>query len=241
MIWCAVFFAAMAAGTIQSMTGFGAAVTMMLVIPHFFGLVQAPGLVTTISLGLCTTLLWKFRRHVEWSSALPVTAAYVVFSTVAIRMVGSVDLKTLSVAFSVFLILLSLYFFFGQSRTALRPNLATALVCGSAAGVTGGLFSIGGPLVVLYFLPAAKSKEGYVANLQFLFTVTNLTGLYVRVSEGIYTFDLLPYTLVGIVGITLGKLLGLRVLDKLDIDRMRRIVYAFVGISGVVNLVSNLL
>ena len=65
--------------------------------------------------------------------------------------------------------------------------------------------------------------------------------MYVRVSEGIYTFDLLPYTLVGIVGITLGKLLGLRVLDKLDIDRMRRIVYAFVGISGVVNLVSNLL
>lgn len=241
MVWIAVFLAAAAAGTIQSITGFGAAVMMMLVVPHFFDMVRAPGLVSTICLGLGVALLWRFRKHVEWKVTLPVAAAYVVLSTLAIRMVGAVDLKVLAIAFSIFLILLSLYYQFGESRVTLKPNLTTALVCGTAAGITGGLFGIGGPLVVLYFLPAAKTKESYVANLQLLFTITNLSGLAARVWTGIYTIDLLPMTLVGVLGINLGKMAGLRVLDKLDIDRMRRIVYVFVGIAGVVNLVSNLL
>lgn len=241
MVWIAVFLAAAAAGAIQSVTGFGAAVMMMLVVPHFFDMVRAPGLVSTICLGLGVALLWRFRKHVEWKVTLPVAAAYVLFSTLAIRMVGAVDLKALSVVFSIFLILLSLYYRFGEGRLTLRPTLTTALACGTAAGITGGLFGIGGPLVVLYFLPAARSKESYVANLQLLFTITNISGLAARVWTGIYTADLIPMTLLGVVGINLGKMVGLRVLDKLDIDRMRRIVYAFVGVAGAVNLVSNLL
>lgn len=240
MIWAAVFLSAAVAGLIQSVTGFGAAVMMMLVVPYFFDMIRAPALVSTVALGLSVVLAWRFRRYVEWKLTLPVAAVYILFSTAAISLLGSLDLNGLTIAFAVFLILLSLYYQFFAKSVAIRPTIASALVCGAVAGVCGGLFSIGGPISALYFLPAAKSKEHYIANLQMLFAITNSVNLVVRAVRGIYTLDLVPLTVLGILGVNLGKIAGLRVLDRLDIDKMKQIVYIFIGVSGVLTLVSHL-
>lgn len=240
MIWAVVFLAAAGAGLIQSVTGFGAAVMMMLVLPYFFDMIRSPALSSSISLGLSAVLVWRFRKYVDWKLTLPVALAYVTLSTAAISVVGKLDLDMLTIVFALLLILLSLYYLFFSGSFSIRPTPVSALVCGAAAGVCGGLFSIGGPVAVLYFLPAARSKESYVANLQLLFCITNLTNLFVRISKGIYTWELVPLTLVGVLGINLGKIAGLRVLDRLDIAGMRKLVYLFIGVSGVLTLVTHL-
>ena len=74
MIWAAVFLSAAVAGLIQSVTGFGAAVMMMLVVPYFLDMIRAPALVSTVALGLSVVLAWRFRRYVEWKLTLPVAA-----------------------------------------------------------------------------------------------------------------------------------------------------------------------
>ena len=47
---------------------------------------------------------------------------------------------------------------------------------------------------------------------------------------------LLPAVFLGFAGITVGKLVGLRILDKINPGRIKKLVYAFVGISGVLSL-----
>jgi len=54
---------------------------------------------------------------------------------------------------------------------------------------------------------------------------------------GIYTVDLLLMTLVGVACIMVGKNLGLRLLDKLNPGNIQKIVYAFVGVSGLINVI----
>ena len=123
----------------------------------------------------------------------------------------------------------------GHSLRYLPISAAFAL----AAGVCGGLFSIGGPLLSIYFLAMFPSKRSYLANLQTLFVFTNLINTATRIYCGIYTWALVPLTLVGIVGVNVGKGIGLRILDRIDIRWMKRMVYIFIGISGVLTLIDH--
>ena len=58
-----------------------------------------------------------------------------------------------------------------------------------------------------------------------------------RIANGIFTVDLLPAVFLGFAGITVGKLVGLRILDKINPGRIKKLVYAFVGISGILSLI----
>ena len=61
--YAVVAAAAVGAGIIQSVTGFGAGIFLMLFIPYFFDMIAAPALSSAICLGLSVSLSWKFRRQ----------------------------------------------------------------------------------------------------------------------------------------------------------------------------------
>ena len=56
MVYLAVALSAALGGFVQSITGFGAAVVMMTILPYFFTMVVAPSVSTSICLGLTVTL-----------------------------------------------------------------------------------------------------------------------------------------------------------------------------------------
>lgn len=237
ILWLAIGGSAVLAGLIQSMTGFGAAVTMMLVVPRFFSMLQAPALTTAICMGLSAMLVWRFRTLVDLKFTLPLIVVYSLASMGTIQLAVGLDLKVLSVAFGVFLVGLSIYNLALAKSVALPATPAVGMTCALAAGVASGLFGTGGPIMAAYFLGAMKEKESYVANLQFVFMVTNFINWIVRVQKGIYTWNLLPLTVLGFVGINVGKVLGLKILDRIDLPLMQKIVYLFIGLSGVLTVV----
>ena len=59
MTWLIVALTAAAAGTVQTVTGFGAAVVLMLVLPHLFGVVTASALSMSICIALTASLAWN--------------------------------------------------------------------------------------------------------------------------------------------------------------------------------------
>ena len=128
----------------------------------------------------------------------------------------------LSLMFGIFLILVALYSLFASNRIAVSSSRKTAVICAAISGITSGLFGIGGPLMALYFIGISKSKEAYIGNIQFLFAVTNVFNFITRISKGLYTINLLPLTLVGFVGIFFGKRIGLKILDRLRVDAVKK-------------------
>ena len=62
----------------------------------------------------------------------------------------------------------------------------------------------------------------------------------IRMQKGFYTLEFLPVTIIGIIGITVGKMLGVKILEKINVELMRKLVYALVGISGVMTLFEHL-
>lgn len=240
MMYAIITLASVVSGIIQSVTGFGSAVFLMLIVPYFFNMVASSAISSSITLGLSGTLAWKFRSQIQWRLCLLPTAIYMVCSVAVISVIRGLDLRLLSIAFGVFLMLLAVYFFAVAKRLSFQPNWKSACICSAISGVTSGLFGIGGPLMAAFFVLSSQDKKNYIANTQFLFAATGLVNLITRIARGIYTMDLIPVTLLGLAGITLGKLIGLRILDRLNLDMMKKGVYAFVGISGLITVLQQL-
>lgn len=240
MVWIVVGLISGVAGFVQTVTGFGAVVLMMLVLPFFFSIVDASTLSLTIVLVFCAVLCWQHRQQIEFRTVLPPTLAYTVINFLVLQVVDQVDAHGLGLVFAGFLILLSLYDLLAAKRVCVTPRPAVGIACGAFSGMTAAFFAIGGPPMAIYFLAATKDHCSYVACMQFMFVVTTITGLLGRIASGLYQISFLPYAVLGTVGMLVGMRLGKMVSDRLDAERMRRLAYLFVGVSGVIFLLQNL-
>ena len=243
MIWLVVILTAAAAGVVQTVTGFGSVVTMMLVFPLLFdtNMIDAPALAIVINQPFCMALFWRCRKHLRLSLALVPTVLYCAASLVTMRFVEVLPTQSLLVALGVLLMALSLYFLLVARRVKLSPRPVTGAVCGGLAGASAGVFAIGGPPMALYFVNACGSPEEYQACMQFLFTVSGAVSLIGRAAGGILRPELLPYGAAGAAGILAGMAVGQRVSRRLNADRARTVVYAFVGLSGLILLLQHLI
>lgn len=240
MVWLAVGLSSVAAGFLQTVTGFGAATVLMVVLPCFFDMVVSPALSSSICMGLAASLALRFRHAIRLRLVLFPILIYTAASVLSIRLSAEADLWLLSVIFGAFLVILSGYFLFFSSEAALKGGPLSMTICSIVSGVCAGLFSIGGPTMALYYLSAAKEKDEYIANIQFLFAVTYAAGLPARISSGAYTADLLPMTVLGIASILAGQQLGLSVSEKLDAELVKKLVFIYVGITGIITFIQQL-
>ena len=239
-VFLGVLLSAALGGFVQSVTGFGAAVVMMTIFPRFFGMALAPSVSTGICLGLTVALAWQFRRYARRQLILLPTVLYTVSSVLVIRLVGSMDLRLLTVAFGVVLILLGGWLLFFAGGRTFRVTLGLTVFCSLAAGVCGGLFSIAGPIMAIYFLAATDSRESYLGNMQTHFFLNNVISTAARAASGLFPLHLLPLTLLGIAGVVCGQKLGLVVGRKLDGGQLKKLVYLYVMVSGAVTVLRNL-
>ena len=240
MTYIIVAIAAMTAGAVQTVTGFGAAVVMMLVLPRIFGVVTAPAVSTSICVVLSVSLAWRLRHKTDFRFILMPVCVFSLGGIVIINLIKSLDLHVLGILFGVFLLALSVYNLAFAGKASLRPTKAIIFACSAVSGVFSGLFSIGGPMMALCFLPCSSDHEQYVGNMQTLFVVTNIINIITRAVNGFYTAGILPCVLVGIAFILVGKEFGVRFVKKLNIDVIKKAIYVFVGISGLMTLAENL-
>ncbi len=236
-----VFLPAIGAGLIQTTTGFGGGIFVMLFFPLFIPLLQSSALSTIITLLLSLTLTWKYRRHVDLKIVALPLVFYVVVSGITINFSTKVNVSGLKAYFGLFLIAVAIYFIFFANRIKLKPTFGTAAVCSSISGMASGLFGIGGPPMVLYFLAAADDdKMKYLATIQIFFFVTGLYNTVLRAINGILTIDILPLIIPGMIGIWIGQTIGTKIIDKINIDQLKKIIYIFLAASGFLTFVTNI-
>ena len=243
---CGVAYAMMAlaavvGGIIQPLTGFGTAVILMIAAAAYYDITVAPTLAALICVFESGVMSWLYRRHIELKRTLPSIAVYTVCSLVVISLLGSLDLRVLHTLFGAFLVALAVYFLFFAKRVQLTPSFGAGMVCSAFSGCCAGAFTIGGPMMALYFVGVSRDKDAYVGNMQFLFFTTNAINFAVRVFRGYYSAALLPVSALGVACVLLGLWIGMRLSRRMSGDVARQVVYIAVGISGVVTLAEQLL
>jgi len=234
-----VFLLCIGASFIQRTTGFGFGIFIMTLLPF---LMPSYGEATTVSglLALTTSLVitWKMRRYITWSRLLPILVTFVLVSGAAIFVLSKVEDHLLRRVLGVVLMLTSLYFAFFSKRIKLRPTLPVQITAGTLSGLMGGFFAMQGPPAVLYFISSEEDKEHYMAMTQCYFVIGNLLMTVVRAMNGFLTPAVGMNYLYGLGGVVIGSSLGAYVFSRIPGRAFRYIVYSYIGISGVIILLS---
>lgn len=237
----AILLLAAGASFVQRTIGFGFGIFIMTALPFLMPTyAEAVTLSGLLSLTSATVVMVKYIRFVSWKRLLSITAAFVVFSTIAIFMLDRIEGPAMRTILGIMLIILSLYFSFFKEKLQkyIRPTTGWQLGTGTASGIMGGLFGMHGPPVVLYLIVSEPTKDHYMGMIQTYAVLTNLTMLIVRAYNGYVTPAVGSSYLYALGGLAIGILAGNWAYKRIPARIFTYIVYAYIGVSGVVILLT---
>lgn len=221
----------------QRTTGFGFGIFIMTMLPFFlpsYG--EATALSGLLAMTTSLPIVFRLRRFICWQRLWMILLTFVVVSAVAIFWLTSIEDQLLHIILGCVLVLTSIYFALFSQRIKLPATKSVQLAAGSMSGLMGGFFGMQGPPAVLYFISSEPSKEHYMAMAQTYFFIGNAMMTLVRLYNGFVTPAVLDGYLYGIGGVALGTMLGAYVFSRIPTRLFRYIVYAYIGISGLVML-----
>ena len=236
-LWLGLFLVLIGAGAgfVQRVSGFGLGIFAMLFLPHFMPSHTDAAAIS--SLFACVTATYNavcYRKNVAYKTALPMIYAALISIPIAVHFSAVVSGNIFKILLGGVLVILSLYFMFFNKNIRFKPTISNGIMAGALGGTLGGLFSTGGPPAVLYLSNATNDNMTYFATIQFYFCFTNLYATTMRVANGMIRFDILVLAAIGMIGCMVGDLIGKKVFDKLDSNRLKHIIYIGMLISGIV-------
>lgn len=226
------------AGFVQRVSGFGLCIFAMLFLPHFLPSHTAAAAVSCLfSVYLSTYNAIRYRKDINYKAVWPMFLASAVTIPIAVRFSAKVSAEIFSYLLGGVLIVLSLYFLFFNEKIKFKPTVAGGILSGTLGGVLGGLFSTGGPPIVLYLSQATPDKMIYFATIQFYFCLSDTYATITRAVSGVLDWRIVLWGVIGIAGLAFGDIIGKKVFDKLDSEMVKKVIYIGMIISGILMLV----
>ena len=189
-----------------------------------------------LSLTSATVVMLKYIKYVTWQRLLPMVAAFVLFSTIAICLLDRIEGQAMRIVLGIMLIIISIYFSFFKEKLQkiIRPTKRWQLGTGSVSGIMGGLFGMHGPPVVLYLISSEPDKDHYMGMIQTYAVITNITMVIVRIWNGYVTPAVGMTYLYGLSGLAIGVIAGNWAYRRIPNRLFTYIVYAYICISGII-------
>ena len=220
---------------VQRVSGFGLGIFSMLFLPHFMS--QPTDAIAISCLFSCVTSTYnaiKYRKHIPFNIILPLVFAAMITIPIAVHFSVLISTRFFEIALGLVLIFLSIYFLFFDNRIMIKPTLKNSLIAGGVGGALNGLFSTGGPPIVLYLTHATTNNIAYFSGIQFYFSITNIYATVLRVINGLVTWRIFVYATIGFCGCMIGNMLGNYIFNKLDSNKLKKIIYIGMIISGII-------
>lgn len=223
---------------IQSICGFGSAIFTMSLFPFFMSYQMSVTLTGLTALSSNIGNIVPRIKAIRWKLLIAPFIGYFAFAAYSLVFaVSKSNSRLLNILLGAVLILLSIYFIFFKNKIKIKPTFFNGLIVGALSGIMGGLFSISAPPIVVYLLAVTKSKDEYFANIMAYLMVANIyTGIF-RAFQGLITKEVLILWAIGTALIVFGVLLGKKLVDKLNAETVRKIIYIFMAISGLMMII----
>lgn len=233
-----IFVSSLAGSFVQRVCGFGFGIFIMTILPYLMpSYPEATALSGFLSLLQSGIVLVSVYKHLNIKNLYVIFLSFCVFSFFAIKFVSVSDDGILHIILGCVLICLAVYFLFFSKRAAVSPTWKWQVSLGGLSGIMGGLFGMHGPAAVVYFLSSEKTKEGYLAVAQAYFVITNIYMSFFRAGYGFVTSAVGWGLLFSLPGIVIGIFFGRMVFDRINQQTLRRIIYFYMIIAGVIQLV----
>ncbi|WP_385941756.1 sulfite exporter TauE/SafE family protein [Thalassorhabdus alkalitolerans] len=230
-----VFVIVVIGGFIQGASGFGFGLVAMGFLPLFLTLKESTLIVIALLFVASLSIVRKMYQYIELKGLLLIilpAMAGRVFSFFILTAYGDMDVLKQVLGF--FLIGMVIYLLLKKKASpSAEMKLVTPLVLGFLGGFIGGIFAVGGPFFVFYFLMLYQDKYKYNANLQVTVVITSLFTLLLHGLNGDFDVSLFGYILAGILGVFLGTALGLKWFENLPAAFIKNLAMIMVLLAAI--------
>lgn len=224
---------AFAGSLVQSASGFGYAIICMTFWTRIIPFLHASILEACTAFFMVVYITIRLWKYIDLKLLLPPLIVSTLFSVFGVNTLMSLSDQVLQQILGGALLALACYFIFFSSRVKLRPTVLNGMIAGMVSGFCGGLFNIGGPPIVSYYLSVTDDKNKYNATLQAYFALTTANIFFIHVFRGNVTAELLPTAGAALVGTALGTLTGFYLFRRLAMRSIKIFIYAFMVAAGL--------
>ena len=240
MILVLLAFIGFVSAFLQSAIGFGAALVMINVIPFFLPPFQAVLIAQFSCLSFSVYIVVRSYRKIRFDVLIPFLIPAMISSVVATRLSLGLDMSTMKLMLGILFVILSLYFSFFAGKISIKPTKTAGIIIGTVSGACNGLFGASGPPSALYLTPALPDKDEYIATIQAFFMMVSTMSISTKIISGAVSVTDFQYIVPTAASAVLGSATGLTATRKLKGLLLRRLIYAFIGINGIVIIVTQL-
>jgi uncharacterized membrane protein YfcA len=224
------------ASYVQGVTGFGFGIVAMIFLPAFLLYTEANVLSAVLSTVTSALLLISTYKNVHWKNLIfPLIGSFFA-NYFSITFVKGAENQVLTFLLGIALFLLSVYFFFFSNKIKIRPTWYSGLIAGTISGVLSGLFSIGGPPVVIYYMQSEETTDDYLATISAYFVFSGMISIAMKAFNGFITANVLWGIAVGLLAMLFGAFTAKHTRDKLNPQTIQKSVYAVMAVSGLINI-----
>lgn len=239
--WILIALVLLVGSFCQGATGFGFGLIAMGLLSMVMSVTDSLLLNTALTSFLTLIILHKYWRYIDVKpllySLLPAALVGRVSAYFFLHAYGGTD--WIRKVLGLFLIGMVLFLIWQKRRETITgtkldwSSPVLGAVAGLAAGWIGGVFGVGGPFLVMYFLARFDDKERYTANLQAVFLLLSVITLTAHGLGGDFTGTLALYIALGLPLIGIGTYAGMRLFDRLPMQRLHYVIYSIILFAGV--------
>ena len=229
-----------AASFIQGATGFGFGIFAMIFLPKLLLYTEANILSSLLSALSALFVAGLTFRKIHWKNILFPIFGCLISTYIAVSFISSQSSQVLSLLLGIALLLLSIYFICFSDKIRIRPSWYAGLIAGVLSGILGGMFSIGGPPVVVYFLQSEDDFDHYFATISAYFVLSGTVSVSTKIAAGFMTGSTWIALAISTVTLMIGAYVGKRTKDRINPAVIRKLVYGVMAISGLMNIITAL-
>ena len=218
--FCAIV---LAASVVQGISGFAFGMVVLMVFPYIFGYTKSLVLAALMAMVVMFYNAWLYRRTIDWKRVPHWLGDHPIWYTLM----------------GVIFVAMAIYLLWGQQVIHVRANGHALIVLAALSGIIMGMFGVGGPLMAAFFLEATRSKEDYLGTSQLVGGCTLAIDFVMRVINGMFSVDLVGYTLLGVVSMGVGLYIAKRLVSHMDALALRRFICVVMIVDGVFMLFHN--
>jgi uncharacterized membrane protein YfcA len=230
----ALFLIVLAASATQGSTGFGFGLITMALLPLVVPLEVASVVVTCDVVMISLGMTWRLRHEVSLRLVMAPLSASIVLTPLGVYVLTVANEAILRIALGSLIVLLSLFLLLnGSERFQIASTPRNGMIAGATSGVMNGMFNIGGPPLVVYFMRTARDKLAYKAALDFVFLTGAIIRLFAVVLYGAVQSNALPFVMVSLIAGGLGTLVGFGFFARIDRTMLSRAIHALLIAAGI--------
>ncbi len=231
-----LMMAALLGGLVRGFTGFGFAMVFVPLASVVVGPVGAVGLVWAIDAPFALPLAARVTGKAQWAEILPLLLGATALFPVGVWFLTRLDPLLMRWIIAV-LILAAVTVLASGWRYHGQPSTAHSLGVGSLSGLAGGLASVGGIPLAIFWLSSQRTGALQMRhNLVTYFALSTIISGAVLAWKGVVTFAVIGQALVLMIPYGLGLAVGTRGFHRASDVTFRRVAYAIIAAAAILAL-----